>query len=381
MKVPRETRRPRRGGGPRTGRTRHYAARVIAPSWRPPGFARTGDDVVLADVRFYLDGRLDREPPTTPAICPAPSSSTSTRWLVRPPAIRSAAAIRCPTRERVRAKAWARMGIGDENDRRRLRRRRRRDRRAPGVDAPGSRPSGSPVGRRHRGLGRPVGDGRARRDAPRRSRPRPWPAEASRRPTRLRILPTSSSTPASASASSAPPTPIDPRSGHIPGARSAPDAASTSTDDRRLRPPRSSRERFATAGIDGTAPVVSYCGSGVTACHNLAHAGAHRPRDRPPLPRLVVAMERATAHARSPRARSNGPGVSHETPRAFHVKRRREGVRRTPGGPVNPTRGRSARVLTRRQSGRSGLSAAFGAAALRTPATPTARRRGACATT
>ena len=36
------------------------------------------------------------------------------------------------------------------------------------------------------------------------------------------------------------------------------------------------RARFAAAGADGSKPVVSYCGSGVTACHNLIvleHAG------------------------------------------------------------------------------------------------------------
>ena len=36
------------------------------------------------------------------------------------------------------------------------------------------------------------------------------------------------------------------------------------------------RERFAAVGVDGTADVIAYCGSGVTACHNLIaleHAG------------------------------------------------------------------------------------------------------------
>lgn len=64
------------------------------------------------------------------------------------------------------------------------------------------------------------------------------------------------------------PDPLDPQPGRIPGARSLPcrenlDAAG------HLLEPDVLRERFAAAGVDGSAPVVSYCGSGVTACHNL----------------------------------------------------------------------------------------------------------------
>jgi thiosulfate/3-mercaptopyruvate sulfurtransferase len=71
------------------------------------------------------------------------------------------------------------------------------------------------------------------------------------------------------------PDPIDPRSGHIPGARSLP-AREHLTDDLRLRPTPELRERLNEVGITHSAPVVSYCGSGVTACHNLLvieHAG------------------------------------------------------------------------------------------------------------
>jgi thiosulfate/3-mercaptopyruvate sulfurtransferase len=64
------------------------------------------------------------------------------------------------------------------------------------------------------------------------------------------------------------PDPRDPQPGHVPGARSVPcrenlDAAGRLLGDDVLR------ERFAAAGVEGSAPVVSYCGSGVTACHNL----------------------------------------------------------------------------------------------------------------
>jgi thiosulfate/3-mercaptopyruvate sulfurtransferase len=58
---------------------------------------------------------------------------------------------------------------------------------------------------------------------------------------------------------------LDPRSGHIPGARSAPWAANLNADGR-LRPADELRALYADAA-DGRA--IAYCGSGVTACLNL----------------------------------------------------------------------------------------------------------------
>ncbi len=69
--------------------------------------------------------------------------------------------------------------------------------------------------------------------------------------------------------------PLDPRAGHIPGARSLPCRENVSADGRLLPVPEL-RERFAAVGVTPGAAVVSYCGSGVTACHNLLameHAG------------------------------------------------------------------------------------------------------------
>jgi thiosulfate/3-mercaptopyruvate sulfurtransferase len=66
---------------------------------------------------------------------------------------------------------------------------------------------------------------------------------------------------------------IDPRPGHIPGALSAPWAGNLG-DDGRFRPADQLRERFAAAA---SRPAIAYCGSGVTACHDLlalALAGA-----------------------------------------------------------------------------------------------------------
>jgi thiosulfate/3-mercaptopyruvate sulfurtransferase len=74
--------------------------------------------------------------------------------------------------------------------------------------------------------------------------------------------------------------PLDPVAGHIPGAINLPFAENLK--DGRFRSPAELRERFATA-LDGTPPdeAVVYCGSGVTACHDVlafAHAGLPLPR-------------------------------------------------------------------------------------------------------
>ena len=62
--------------------------------------------------------------------------------------------------------------------------------------------------------------------------------------------------------------PVDPRPGHIPGARSLPCRENLAADGTFL-PVDRLRERLAEVGVTDAAQVVSYCGSGVTACHNL----------------------------------------------------------------------------------------------------------------
>jgi thiosulfate/3-mercaptopyruvate sulfurtransferase len=63
--------------------------------------------------------------------------------------------------------------------------------------------------------------------------------------------------------------PIDPRAGHVPGARSAPFSANlTGGPPAIFRPPAELRARYAALGAEDSAPIV-YCGSGVTACHDL----------------------------------------------------------------------------------------------------------------
>jgi thiosulfate/3-mercaptopyruvate sulfurtransferase len=74
--------------------------------------------------------------------------------------------------------------------------------------------------------------------------------------------------------------PIDPRAGHIPGARSVP-FSSNLGDDSRFRPPPELRASYAAAGVESADRTIVYCGSGVTACHGalaMERAGIGRPR-------------------------------------------------------------------------------------------------------
>jgi thiosulfate/3-mercaptopyruvate sulfurtransferase len=63
--------------------------------------------------------------------------------------------------------------------------------------------------------------------------------------------------------------PVDPRRGHLPGARSAPWTGNLTADPVPvLLPPEALRARYEALGAAREAPVV-YCGSGVNACHAL----------------------------------------------------------------------------------------------------------------
>jgi thiosulfate/3-mercaptopyruvate sulfurtransferase len=72
--------------------------------------------------------------------------------------------------------------------------------------------------------------------------------------------------------------PIDKIAGHIPGATCLP--FSDNLVDNKLKPVAELRQRFLEAGIEPASPVTCYCGSGVTAAHNilaLIHAGFDEP--------------------------------------------------------------------------------------------------------
>ncbi|MEI8241542.1 MAG: rhodanese-like domain-containing protein, partial [Actinomycetota bacterium] len=73
---------------------------------------------------------------------------------------------------------------------------------------------------------------------------------------------------------------IDPRPGHIPGARNAPWQSVVGADGR-LLPPDQLRRHYEQLGVPADSAVIAYCGSGVSACLNILaieHLGLTPPR-------------------------------------------------------------------------------------------------------
>ncbi|MHA7153565.1 sulfurtransferase [Arthrobacter sp. TMN-50] len=63
--------------------------------------------------------------------------------------------------------------------------------------------------------------------------------------------------------------PLDPKAGHIPGAVSAPTTENLAAD-LRFKTPTDLRRRFEALGVNDAAAVAVYCGSGITAAHQIA---------------------------------------------------------------------------------------------------------------
>ena len=129
--------------------------------------------------------------------------------------------------------------------------------------------------------GRPVATGPAPVPTPRSFTPAPWPADR---------LASAAETVAHAAAGGAvidarprerftgEVTAIDPRPGHVPGARSAP-WTSVLGPDQHLLPTEQLLAYYRGLGADGD--TIAYCGSGVSACMNIIameHAGLTPPR-------------------------------------------------------------------------------------------------------
>lgn len=75
--------------------------------------------------------------------------------------------------------------------------------------------------------------------------------------------------------------PVDPRPGHIPGARNAPWAANLDPSTGRFRGADALRAHYVSLGVSTDAEVVCYCGSGVSACADvlaIEYAGFPAPR-------------------------------------------------------------------------------------------------------
>ncbi len=75
--------------------------------------------------------------------------------------------------------------------------------------------------------------------------------------------------------------PIDSRAGHVPGAHNLPWSSLIDPETKRLRPPAEVGARLAEIGIRPDSSVAAYCGSGVNACFDalaVEHAGLRRPR-------------------------------------------------------------------------------------------------------
>ena len=73
--------------------------------------------------------------------------------------------------------------------------------------------------------------------------------------------------------------PVDPRAGHVPGAVNAPFAANLA--DGRFRLAVELADHYRGFGVEDAADVIAYCGSGVSACHDLLameYAGLGRGR-------------------------------------------------------------------------------------------------------
>ncbi|SNS41902.1 thiosulfate/3-mercaptopyruvate sulfurtransferase [Geodermatophilus pulveris] len=233
---------------------------VVDPAW----LRVHGGGVVVADVRWYLDGRSGRAAYDAGHL-PGAVFVDLDRWLAGPP---SPAGGRHPLPDpAVFAEGMAALGIGDDDT-------------VVAYDDAGGvvaarlvwmlRVTGHAAALLDGGVR--AWDGPLEQAAPDRApavfTPRPWPVERlagvedvldpsgvvldAREPARYR----------------GDREPVDPRAGHVPGAVNVPCRGNLDGDGRFL-PAAELRRRYAEAGVTGDGDVVVYCGSGVTACHDL----------------------------------------------------------------------------------------------------------------
>jgi thiosulfate/3-mercaptopyruvate sulfurtransferase len=243
---------------------------MLAPFVDAHWLATRLDEVVVCDVRWYLDGRSGRAAYDGGHL-PGAIWVDLERDLSAPPG--DAGRHPFPTPEAF-AEAMGRLGIGDADT-------------VVGYDDDGGaiaarlvwmlRATGHEATLLDGGMGAwpgPLSTEPVTR-APASFTATPWPAE------RLADIDETAATSdvvidaRAAERFAGTPDEYDPRWGHIPGARSLPTREHLGADGA-LQDPDALRARFAAVGIEHGTDVVSYCGGGVTACHNLLvmeHAG------------------------------------------------------------------------------------------------------------
>ena len=105
---------------------------------------------------------------------------------------------------------------------------------------------------------------------------------------------------------------VDPVAGHIPGAVSAPTAENVNPDGT-FRPAADLAARFAALGASGDRPVAAYCGSGVTAAHEvlaLTLAGVPAALYVGSWSNWITDPARPVATGPSPGSRGHGPAAA-----------------------------------------------------------------------
>jgi thiosulfate/3-mercaptopyruvate sulfurtransferase len=231
---------------------------VIPPFVDAAWLADHRDDVVLADVRWYLDGRSGRAEFEAGHL-PGAVFVDLDAHLASPPGPEAG---RHPLPDpEVFARGMGEAGIADDST-------------VIAYDDAGGvvaarlvwllRAVGVDAALLDGGLDGPLEAGPST-PAPARFTPRPWPAE---RLAGIDELETSVLLDArDRNRYAGEFEPVDPRPGHIPGARNFP--ARESIADGRLKPADALRAQLAEIGVDEESEVVASCGSGVNACHTL----------------------------------------------------------------------------------------------------------------
>jgi thiosulfate/3-mercaptopyruvate sulfurtransferase len=231
---------------------------VIAPFVDADWLAGHRADVVLADVRWYLDGRSGRKEFEAGHL-PGAVFVDLDAYLASPP---SPEAGRHPLpAPEVFARGMGEAGIGDDST-------------VVAYDDAGGvvaarlvwllRALGLDAALLDGGLDGPLETGPAAA-APARFTARPWPAERLAGIDELQdciLLDARDRNRYSGEFE-----PVDPRPGHIPGARNLP--ARETLEGGRLRAPDVLRAQLAAIGVAADSEVVASCGSGINACHTL----------------------------------------------------------------------------------------------------------------